>query len=171
MNTVYEELNDPGLEAWVVLWQDSQFNSPTEGYCKQYLATHPMSMKLLYDPQGGTEVGIGIYGEMETSLVTNEDGRIVAKFLKDSPGLIRTAILQELVDVDNVCMQTSECASGQGCVPLPEPIQGHDVHVCAPFCDLTGADTCPAGTLCTQLQEGQDNGACLPTDLPAAETP
>ena len=162
MNTIYEELNDPGLKAWVVLYQDSQFNSPSAAYCQEYLASHPMSMTLLYDPSGG----MSVYGEMETSLVVNEDGRIVNTFYRISPSEIRRALLQELVDVDDVCMQSSQCEEGAGCVPLAQPIQGHDIHVCAPLCALADPSTCAEGTTCTQLQEGQDGGACLPDDVP-----
>ncbi|MDP6946594.1 MAG: hypothetical protein QF464_20765, partial [Myxococcota bacterium] len=103
MNVIYEKLNDPALVAWVILVQDSQFNSVTPGYCKQYLQTHPMSMRLLYDPSGD----IGIYGDEEASheisIISDESGTIVGRFVADSPALIEKALIAELADVDGAC--------------------------------------------------------------------
>ena len=80
MNTIYEKINDPGLVAWVILIQDSSFNLVTEGYCKQYAQTHPMSMRLLYDPSGDTIFDHeGLIGPRDDLLVVadNEDRRVV----------------------------------------------------------------------------------------------
>ena len=145
MNTIYEAIDDPGLVAWVILVQDSQFNSVTPGYCKQYLATHPMSMRLLYDPSGD----IGIYGDEEASheisVISDESGTIVGRFVADSPALIEKALIAELADVDDACWSGTQCAQGQYCVPLPYEVEGYEVSICAELCAMDDPSACPAG--------------------------
>jgi hypothetical protein len=155
MNKVYEKLNDPGLVAWVILVQDSTFSLVTDGYCKQYAQTHPMTMRLLYDPTGGTQ----IYGNQETSIISDENGTIVFEGHSDAPELIEKALIVELTDVEGACWDANQCTQGQYCVPLPQEVQGYEVSVCAELC----ADdaTCPEGKTCEQLQPGNPNGACL----------
>mgnify|MGYP005672642217 FL=1 len=155
MNKVYEKINDPGLVAWVILIQDSQFNSVTPGYCKQYAQTHPMTMRLLYDPSGDTS----IYGGQETSIISDESGTIVFEGHSDAPALIEKALIAELTDVDGACWDANQCTQGQYCVPLPQEIDGYEVSVCAELCADDSA--CPDGKTCEQLQPGNPNGACL----------
>ena len=164
MNVIYEKLNDPALVAWVILVQDSQFDSVTPGYCKQYLQTHPMSMRLLYDPSGD----IGIYGDEEASheisIISDESGTIVGRFVADSPTLIEKALIAELADVDGACWSADQCAQGQYCVPLPHEVEGYEVSVCAELCALDDPAACPESKSCEQLQAGNPNGACLPEE-------
>lgn len=166
MNTIYEKINDPGLVAWVILIQDSSFNLVTEGYCKQYAQTHPMSMRLLYDPSGDTI----IYGDGEASheisVISDEEGKIVSKFISDAPETIEKALIAELTDVEGACWAPSQCGDGQYCVPLPQPVEGYEVSVCAELC--TEASPCPEGKVCEQLQAGAANGVCL---LPEQASP
>jgi len=164
MNVIYEKINDPGLVAWVILIQDSTFSLVTPGYCKQYAATHPMSMRLLYDPAGE----IGVYGDAqashEISIISDESGTIVGRFVADSPLLIEQALIAELADVDGACWSADQCTDGQYCVPLPHEVEGYEISVCAELCEIASPD-CPTGKTCEQLQPGNPNGACLPPEL------
>lgn len=157
MNEVYEELDDPGLVAWVILIQDAEFNSPKAGYCKQYEASHPMSLRLLFDPTGDT----AIYGSKETSIISNEAGTITFEGHSDTPELIRSALIAELADVEGACYSAAQCAQGQYCVPLPYEVEGYEVSVCAELCAIDDPAACPEGKACEQLQPGNPNGACL----------
>ena len=163
MNTIYETINDPGLVAWVILIQDSQFNPVTSGYCKQYAATHPMSMRLLYDPSGDTIVYGDGEASHEISVISDEDGKIVAKFISDAPTTIEKALIAELTDVEGACWDANQCEDGQYCVPLPQKVEGYEVSVCAELC--TDDTPCPEDKECVQLQPGNANGACLAPEV------
>ena len=167
MNDIYETLNDPGFVAWVILIQDSSFELVTEAYCKQYAATHPMSMRLLYDPTGATSIYADDEASHEISIISDENGAIVSRFVADQAEIIRKAIIVELTDVEGGCWDANQCETGQYCVPLPYEVEGHEVSICAELC---GEDApCPAGKTCEQLQPGNPNGACLPESTATPE--
>ena len=126
MTDIYDALDDPGLVAWVILIQDAEFNPPTAGFCKQYAKSHPTSMRMLFDPTGG----MAIYGEKETSVISDGDGVIVFEGHSDTPDLIERALIAKLSDVEGACWADEQCGEEQRCALAPEPIEGYAVSLC-----------------------------------------
>ncbi len=87
-----KKYQDEGLMGYLVLLQDNQGNPPTTAYCKLWQAQNKPAFKLLIDPLLKTS----IYGGKETSLVTNEKGRIVYKTHGDYWQTLEAKIVEEL---------------------------------------------------------------------------
>ncbi len=95
MDKVAAAYKSQGLESYLVLLQDNQGNPPSTAFCKSWSAQNKTAFtKVLIDPLLATS----IYGGKETSLVTNEDGRIVYKVHGDYHVQLEATIIQELAD-------------------------------------------------------------------------
>ena len=144
MDVEFDDLRQFGLETWIILLQDSNFSTPTSDYCKTFKAQHNLKMRVLYDASGVT----GIYGIKETSIVSNEQGIIVNKFLSDSPATIKEALIKELATGPGQCKDDLICQGAQ-CLPTPSG----DGYVCATQCDPAAPSSCPEGKSCYSYSE------------------
>jgi len=126
MTDIHDALDDPDLEAWVILIQDAEFKPPSAGFCKQYSKSHPTSMRMLFDATGG----MAIYGEKETSIISDGDGVIVFEGHSDTPELIERALIAKLSGVEGACWTDEQCGEGRHCALAPEPIDGYAVSLC-----------------------------------------
>lgn len=105
MDDIYEDLKDEGLEAWVIIINDQNAEPPTKEFCKAYKEGYDLKMRILYDPNLVT----AIYGDKETSIVTNESGVIVHEAHSDLPEVIRKAIEDELAADYGECSNPAAC--------------------------------------------------------------
>ena len=139
MDIEFDDLRKYGLETWIILLQDSNFETPTPEYCSNFKKQHNLKMRVLYDGNGVT----GLYGIKETSIVTNEQGVIVDKFLSDAPTLIKQALIKELATGPGQCKDDLIC-EGEQCLPTPSK----DGYVCASQCDPAAPNSCPDSKTC-----------------------
>jgi hypothetical protein len=140
MDDLFEPYLDQGLEAWVILLANSNFEPPDAAYCKQYKAQHNLKMRVLYDGNAVTS----IYGGKETSVITNEEGTIVFKAVSDTPESILAAMLAELETGPGQCNNDEICQGLGTCLPTPKS----DGYVCSQMCTPGEEGTCPEGETC-----------------------
>ena len=159
MNDVYKDLKDDGLEAYVILIQDDQFQYPDAAYCEKYKKQHEIEMRMLFDPTGATS----IYGGKETSIITNEAATIVYEAHADLTTQITQAIVAELSALPGECIDSQICKGDDKCMPKPVG----DKKKCAALCITDDPASCPEGQTCWQYQAGATTGACFDgADLP-----
>jgi hypothetical protein len=161
MNDQYAQLKDQGLEAWVILIQDDQFQYPNAAYCTKYKKSHGIDMRMLFDPTGAT----AIYGGKETSIVTNEAATIVYETHADLVTQVTNAIVGELAALPGECSDASVCAEGDMCMPTP----AGDAKKCAPICVHGDPASCPEGEVCWRYSAGAPTGACFAAEEIPAE--
>ena len=158
MDEIYDEFKDQGFESWVILIYDQNGEPPTKEYCKAYKDGYQLKMRVLYDPNQATAV----YGDRETSIVSNEAGNIVFRAESDLPLQLRQAIEDELVAGYGECSTALVCGE-EYCAPSP----AGDANICAPLCTYGDDSTCPAGEVCYRYDETKEKGFCfLPSLLP-----
>ena len=158
MDEIYEELKDQGYESWAILIYDQNGEPPTKEYCKAYRDGYGLKMRVLYDPTQATAV----YGDKETSIVSNEAGDIVYRAESDLPVILRQAIEDELAAAYGECSDVAVCGD-EYCAPTP----AGDAKICAPICTYGDDSTCPEGEVCYRYDETKEKGFCfLPSQLP-----
>ena len=156
MDDLFEPYLDQGLEAWVILLANSNFEPPDAAYCKQYKQQHGLKMRVLYDANAVTP----IYGGKETSIITNEEGTIVYKVLSDAPESILAAMLAELETGVGQCNTDLICDDFEKCLPTP----ASNGYVCALMCTPGEEGACPDGQSCHTAASGAYS-ACFDDDL------
>ena len=156
MDEIYEELKDQGYESWAILIYDQNGEPPTKEYCKAYRDGYGLKMRVLYDPNGATQM----YGDKETSIVSNEAGVIVYEAHSDLPSALRQAIEDELDAGYGECSDAAVCGD-EYCAPTPTG----DAKICAPMCTYGDDSTCPAGEGCFRYDDSKEKGFCFALDL------
>ena len=156
MDIIYEELKEQGYESWVILIYDQNGAPPTQEYCKAYRDGHGLKMRVLYDPNQTTAV----YGDKETSIVSNEAGTIVYRAESDLVVELRKAIEDELEADFGECSTAAVCGE-EYCAPTP----AGDAKVCAPMCTFGDDTTCPQGEVCYRYDGTKEKGFCFSPDL------
>jgi len=156
MDDIYEELKDQGYESWAILIYDQNGEPPTKEYCKAYRDGYGLKMRVLYDPNGATKM----YGDKETSIVSNEAGIIVYEAHSDLPIAIRQAVEDELKAGYGECSDPAVCGD-EYCAPTPVG----DTKICAPMCTFGDDSTCPQGEVCYRYDDSKENGFCFTPDL------
>ena len=161
MDTNISELKtaDPetygGIRAWVIIIYNSVGDRPDKQFCKAFKESYGLQMKVLYDPTGATQV----YGDKETSIISNELGQIVSRFETDATNAIMEAIKAEAEAGIGQCSTQAICAEGDYCLPAPSG----DGKECTQVCDV--GQECPdEGDICHVYEEGNTSGACFPAE-------
>ena len=156
MDKIYEELKHKGYESWAILIYDQNGEPPTKEYCQAYRDGYGLKMRVLYDPNQATKV----YGDKETSIVSNEAGAIVYRAESDLPISLRQAIEDELKAGYGECSDTVVCGDDY-CAPAPSG----DTKVCASMCTFGDDSTCSDGKTCYRYDDSKDNGFCFDPSL------
>ena len=161
MDTNISELKkaDPvtydGIKAWVIIIYNSNGGPPDAEYCKAFQETHGLEMEVLYDPTGASMV----YGDKETSVISNELGQIVSKFHDDALSAIMEVIQDEAEAGVGQCSTQAICPEGDYCLPTPSGV-GKE---CTQLCDADQA--CPdVEDSCYVYDAGNASGACFPVE-------
>ena len=150
-----KEAGQEGIDAAVIIIYDSEGNPPDGHYCSAFKESYDLQMRVLYDPTGASR----IYGNKETSIISNELGQIVAKYHDDALGSILTVIEDEANAGVGQCSTKDICSSHEYCLPTPEGV-GKE---CTVLCDIEDDQPCPnAGDVCHVYEDGNTNGACFP---------
>ncbi len=158
MDTLFAPYYEQGLEAWVILLADGNFQVPTPGYCQQFKDLHNLQMRVLYD---GDQV-TGMYGQKETSIISNEAGTIVFEGHSDAAQTILNAVIDELNVGPGQCTHDQICQGEGKCLPTP----GNTAYVCADMCTEGDDSACPEGHSCyTYGPELQGYSACFKDKL------
>ena len=161
MDTKISELRtaDPatydGIRAWVIIIYNSEGEPPNKQYCKAFKESYGLEMTVLYDPTGASLV----YGDKETSIISNELGQIVSKFDYDATNAILEVIKAEAEAGIGQCSTQAICAEGDYCLPTPSG-EGKE---CTQLCDV-GQDCPDPGDACHVYEEGNTSGACFPAE-------
>ena len=151
MDIEFDDLREHGLQSWIILLQDSNFRTPDSAYCAEFKKQHNLKMRVLYDANAVT----GIYGIKETSVVTNEQGVIVAKFQSDAPTTIKAALVDELSIGPGQCKSDPICGTDGICLPTPTG----SGNVCSSQCEPANKGSCPDGKVC--FTYGESHGDVL----------
>ena len=166
MSDIYEELKGQGLEAWAILIYDQNGEAPTASYCKAYRDGYGLKLRVLYDPHeldtasGKMLPRTRVYGDKETSIVSNDEGIIVYEAHSDLPTILRAQIEAELAAGPGECSSQAVCGD-KFCVPTPLG----DAKMCSTTCTYGDDSTCPDGEVCWRYSEDKTTGACFSPDL------
>jgi len=91
--TALKDAGGEGIEAWVIILYDSESEAPDVHYCKGFEKAYGLeSMRVLYDPTQATM----IYGDRETSIITDHQGQIVSEHHSDALENVVAEITEQL---------------------------------------------------------------------------
>tara|TARA_Y100001968_G_C19032280_1_gene560435 strand:+ start:148 stop:675 length:528 start_codon:yes stop_codon:yes gene_type:complete len=166
MNDVYKELKGNRMKAWVIVISDQDDDPPDAEFCKAYRDAQNIDIPILYDPTGATTV----YGYNETTVVSNDEGRIVEVLRSTSENTLplfvweddlvsylREVILNELAVGPGECSAFTVCADGESCLETPDG----KAQVCASPCVPDTDEGCPEDHLCWASVDAPEEGFCF----------
>lgn len=147
------------IEAWVIILYDAEGEPPDANFCKGFRDNYNLTgTRVLYDPW----LASTIYGDKETSIISNEAGQIVSKHHSDALAAIMKVIEDELEAGPGQCSTPAICAEEEFCLPTPTD----DGKACTTLCDNADPVPCPEeGDVCYIYKEGNTNGACFSPDM------
>ena len=152
MDKIYEAFKEQGYKSSVILIYDQNGGPPTAEYCKAYKKGHGLKMRVLYDPLQAT----AIYGDKETSIVSNEAGVIVYRAESAILDALQGVIEDELAAGFGECSTAAVCGDNY-CAPTPKG----DGNRCAEMCTFGDDTTCPEGKVCYRYDETKQKGFCF----------
>ncbi|MEE2779418.1 MAG: hypothetical protein VYE15_02765 [Myxococcota bacterium] len=152
--------DEDGLEVRIVLVYDSNWEPPSQAYCKAFREEIGLTVPVLYDPTEATSIFVNPVDDKvhETTLVTNEEGVIAFKTHSDTEAAIIANVEAELAAELGQCSSANVCADGENCLPAP----AGPGKLCATLCSVDEND-CPDGQLCWSY--GSATGACFDAEL------
>ena len=152
--------DEEGLEVRIVLVYDSNWEPPSQGYCKAFQEEIGLTVPVLYDPTEATAIYRNFVDDKvhETTLVTNEEGVIAFKTHSDTEAAVASNVQAELAAELGECSSANVCEAHENCLPRPTG----SGKLCTILCSVEDND-CPEGQVCWSY--GSATGACFDTDV------